>query len=64
MLGFFSGGALTLRLDQHLNRALARLREVVMCPALPTELLAGAIQIVCYFLTMLVALMGFLVARP
>jgi hypothetical protein len=35
-----------------------------MCPTLPTELLAGAIQIVCYFLTMLVAVMGFLVARP
>jgi hypothetical protein len=34
-----------------------------MCPVLPTEMLAGAVQLVCYFLTMLVALMGFLVVR-
>ncbi len=51
------------RFTRNSNRANARCETIAMCPALPTELLAGAIQLACYFLTMLVAMMGFLMAR-
>jgi hypothetical protein len=34
-----------------------------MSPVIPVELMTGAIQMVCYFFTMLAAMVGFILVR-
>ena len=65
MLGFLGGPSYARLLQLVINAPLRVRREsFAMYPVLPTELLLGAIELVCCFFTMLAAVVGCLLVRP
>jgi hypothetical protein len=64
MLGFSWRATVRAPRPEMLTAPRGATREFAMYPILPTELLLGAIELVCYFFTMLAAVVGCLLVRP